>query len=1222
MLKQSRMRVAHTAFGCAGDAGRTLFLSDTEQAPHFWVGIGASAGGLEALRAFVRNVPRNLNATYIIAQHLSPHHRSMLPEILGRETDFEVLSVEDSVLPVADKVYITPQNQDIVVDGDKLRLTPPSQASGAPKPSVDRLLRSLASQKGNRAVGIILSGTGSDGSEGVRAVKEEGGVTIAQDDMSAKYPDMPRAAVESGCVDLIMSPEEIGAQFAVILEKRANLEPLKSSPVHLDSVSELIHLVHTQSRVNFHHYKAATLQRRIERRMAAVGVTDIEDYVAIARTTPSEVDALFRDFLISVTSFFRDPAEFEALREYVNSFARAKPRTEPIRVWVPAVATGEEVYSLAMMVAEALGGIDELAERRVQFFASDLDAAAIEIARKGFYPVSALDAIPSDYIDRFMDKVPTGYLVKKSIRERVVFSVHNVVQDPPFLNIDFISCRNLLIYFQPALQAQAISRFHYALVPNGLLFLGKSETTAANDGLFRAVDEQRHIYIQRPEAENRALTNRRPTGMAPTRGVKKDDMVDGQVARVAASRFDSMVAKFGPDGVLVDEDLKILKTYGNINPYIEITSGLANFKASSLFKEPFGQDIRTSVPIAVRKNETRQGVAHADSEDPSRKTRVLVYPLDSGPNEPLVVLILFSSWQENIVELTNVSTDDDTSELVKQIEELRNELTIAQSNLQQTSEELETSNEELQALNEELQSSNEELQSTNEELETSNEELQSSNEELSTVNEELQVNSGELRIVNESIRSILLNIGSPLIVVDNSLNILYVSKATEKLFDIDKSLDLPHLSMLTKRAGFPNLVDLTRAAIKNRKSNEIEVVADGTNAIVSIVPHTTERGNLDGAILLIHDNTKELIERNRQFELAGKMSGVGYWNMDLKENTVFWSDQIYRIHGVDPADYTPDFDTAIAYYHPEDLEMVQTQVNTAITQGGDFEFEARLLQEEGDERIVRSIGQANVDAKGKTTSVFGVFVDITEDRQSAQKLQTLLDDLSKSNQELNRFSYVCSHDMKEPVRLIEAMCELVLDKTIGIEDTERDEIIGRIGTNASRLSEIIDGLLAYSRIDEKIDETEVDLNQTVAQIQESLALNIEESGAQLTVGKLPMVSGAPIHFLQLLQNLVANAIKFSNAETPEIHISGKTLKDEVRLFVEDNGPGIPQAAREEIFAVFKRLQRRDEVEGTGLGLSICQRIVAQYHGSISVETSRKLDGAKFVISLPRRTGAP
>lgn len=1190
-----------------------------EAEPQFWVGIGASAGGLEALRAFVRSVPRNLNATYIIAQHLSPHHRSMLPEILGRETDFEVLSVEDSVIAEADKIYITPQNKDIQIDGQKLRLVSPGQDAGAPKPSVDRFFYSLATQKGDKAVGIILSGTGSDGARGVRDVRAAGGVTIAQDEMSAKYTGMPVAAVESGCIDLVMSPEEIGAQFATILDNRADLESLKSSPVHLDGVSELIHLVNNQTRVNFQHYKPATLQRRIERRMAAVGVTSIDDYVSIARTTPSEVDALFRDFLISVTSFFRDPGEFESLRRYIGQVVANKPKNEAIRVWVPAAATGEEVYTLAMMMADALGGTSALSERRIQFFATDIDTPAIDLARKGFYPDSALHEVPRHYIDAYMDKLPTGYVVKKALRERIVFSVHNVVQDPPFLNIDIVSCRNLLIYFQASLQSQAFARFHYALVPHGLLFLGKSETTAANETLFRPADNHRHIYFQRPGIPKSAIADLGGAPYSGRRGVKKQEMVDARDATTAAARFDSLVAAFGPDAMLVDEDLHILKIYGNVNPYIELASGEVSLRAGSLLKEPFGQDIRTSVPIVLRKGEARKSVAHEDPTNPENKVRISVYPLDSGPNERPLALALFNSWKEETLSIPAVEASGDIADLHKQNDDLRRELAIAQNNLQQTSEELETSNEELQALNEELQSSNEELQSTNEELETSNEELQSTNEELSTVNEELQVSGQELGMANQNISAILLNIGSPLIVVDMRLNIIHVSNATEELFNINANLALPHLSLLKKLPGFPDIIDLATKAIQSKRRSDTQVDADGVNAIVSIVPNMLETGDVDGAIILIHDNSSELRLRNSQMVLAGALSGVGYWNIDLVENTLFWSDQIYGIHGVTPDTYTPELSTAIAFYHPDDLPTVQEHVTKTIDTGAPFEFEARLVQRTGVERVVRSIGQATLGPSGQTVSIFGVFVDITEEKHRADKLEALLADLSKSNQELNRFSYVCSHDMKEPVRLIGAMCELILDKEIGLEGDERDDIIARIGTNASRLSDIIDSLLAYSRIDEKIDEHEVDLAATVEQIQESLALKIDETGAEITVGKMPIIWGAPVHFVQLLQNLIANAIKFSDADPIRVHVSSRDQAESIKLYVEDNGPGIPDDAREEVFTVFKRLKRRDEVEGTGLGLSICQRIVAQYGGSILVEKSSKLGGARFAITLPKQS---
>ncbi|MEM9204991.1 MAG: chemotaxis protein CheB, partial [Pseudomonadota bacterium] len=839
-----------------------------EKQSMFWVGIGASAGGLEALRALVRKLPSDLNATYIVAQHLSPHHRSMFPEIIGRETDFEVLSVSDSVRPKPNKIYITPQNKDIEIVGDQLKLMSPSQEAASPKPSVDRFFRSLAREKGNAAVAIVLSGTGSDGSRGVREVRAEGGIVIAQDDLTAKYSGMPVAAVESGAVDIVMSPEEIGAQFGMILERRRDLASLKDTPVHLDGVSELIHLVHNQARVNFRYYKAATLQRRIERRMAAIGVSEIEDYVSIARTSPKEVDALFRDFLISVTSFFRDPAEFDSLRTFIREIIDQKPDHEPIRVWVPGAATGEEVYSIAMLFADELGGIDQFSRRKVQLFATDIDRDGIEQARRAFYSEPLLDAIPANFVPEYFDKVPTGYVVKKAIRERVIYSVHDVTKDPPFLKIDLVACRNLLIYFQSSLQAQVLARLHYAMVNQGILFLGKSETTSAAENLFRAADQERHIFYKRA-VRNNLLSTEPSAFQTPTR--KSPEQAGTRSADVrelteANARFDSLVASIGPDGFLVGADLHLKRAYGNVNPYIEVGSGDLTLGISNLLKEPYGQDIRSAVPIVIRKKTTRRGIAHRDEEDPTKRTRVSVYPIDSGPDSDVLALAIIHSWHEDTEEGERDQTLE-SSDIVKQNDELRRELAIAQTNLQQTSEELETSNEELQALNEELQSSNEELQSTNEELETSNEELQSTNEELSTVNEELQVSSHELRLLNESLKSILLNIGSPLIVVDRNLNIVHISHASETLFQIDPQLELPHLSTIKRNVGFPDIAELANEAINKNIRVDRQVKTATMDAMVSVVPNVTEFQKVSGAIILVTDNTSELKKTRDELQL-------------------------------------------------------------------------------------------------------------------------------------------------------------------------------------------------------------------------------------------------------------------------------------------------------------------------------------------------------------------
>lgn len=1187
--------------------------------PEFWVGIAASAGGLEALRGLVRNLPPILPATYIVTQHMAPHHKSMLAEIIGRETDMPVLDATDGLRPESNAIYITPPNSNLILEHGKLRVIDPSPEPASPKPSADLFFTTLANEAGASAVGIVLSGTGSDGSDGIRAIRAAGGITIAQDELTAKYASMPVRALETGCVDLVMSPEEIGTQFSKIVAKPRDLDKLRASPVNMDSVSELIQLLHDHSGVNFRHYKSATFQRRIERRMVAVGASNLEDYVRVASKRAAEVDLLFRDLLISVTSFFRDSDEFAEVKGHIESIVESK-KDSHIRVWVAGSATGEEAYSMAMLFAEVMGGLQAYERTRIQIFATDIDDRAIEVARRGFYPETSLLEVPQHYLDEYFDAAPGGFTVKKSLREKVIFSVHNLAQDPPFLNLDMVSCRNLLIYFQATLQAHVFARFHYSLLPHGLLFLGKSESVAAAESLFRSSGQSKHIFFQRPtanrgEIRERVFTPRR-TQLNQGAAAPKYPPPEARELKLANAKFESLVQAMGPNAILVSRELQIVQAFGDVSAFIGVAAGPVDTTASSLLVEPFSQDVRIAVPSALRQSSVVQGMARSMPSKPGFRNRITAYPISEGLGaaEDSLALVVFTEWEEEPIAEQLSEAEEGSEASAQAIQQLSRELAIAQTNLQHTVQELETSNEELQALNEELQSSNEELQSTNEELETSNEELQSTNEELSTVNEELQVNSQQLNVVNQSLQSILDNVSIPMLVVDRQLNITHSSTASQDLFGVSPDLVLPHVTRCQLPEGYPDLPASISSAMERGARVDVDIEAPDLSARMTVVPHLSASGEMVGAIVLITDNTAELHERNRQLRVAARIAGLAYFTVDLESDDAQVTSEGFPNFGV-PDSYLDGSSSLIELFGSTDQVSVRDAFNQMVVDKEPMDIEAKIAPAGARESLVRIEASPGLNEDGEVVGVLGVVIDITDQRKQETELRATLEELSRSNEELNRFSYVCSHDMKEPVRMVEQLTSMLADEAGSEDSAHQEEIIERIGTNMARLRQIIDSLLAYSRIDARVAETNVDLDEVLTDIRETLSFAITDTGAEIIVDDLPEVQGARVHFVQLFQNLIGNSLKFNDQDQAVIRIGGSSADDELVLTVEDNGPGVPDESKERIFGLFDRLHRKDEFEGVGLGLSICHRIVNQYDGSITCSDS-ELGGAKFEIVLP------
>ncbi|MEM9432466.1 MAG: chemotaxis protein CheB [Pseudomonadota bacterium] len=833
--------------------------SDVKDKKTFMVGIGSSAGGLEAIRELVTNLPKDNDCVYVIVQHMSPQHKSLMATLIGNETELEVLDIQDGIVPEPNVIYVTPPRADVIFDQGKLCLVEPSLNVGKPKPSVDRFLNSLAANHGERSMAIILSGTGSDGAYGVQAIREVGGITIAQDDVSAKYDGMANAAIETGCIDLVLRPSQIGTHLKKILSSPGALEEFKDDHELATPITGILQIVLARTRVDFREYKQTTVQRRIERRMTALGIATAEEYMTHCRSNPPEVDALFKDLLISVTRFFRDRDEFKQLREPIETLIENR-KGQPLRIWVAGCATGEEVYSIAIMMAEAMGGISELVRSRTQIFATDIDRAALEAARRGQYSQGALFDVPTDLVSKYFVQQSDGVRVVEALRSVILFSDHNVCQDPPFLNMDLICCRNLLIYFGPKLQSRVLSRLHYAMKSRAYLFLGTAESTSGADQLFLPLSNSGHIFKKRvlqktvPYGVSALSTNwSQPRIEAPIKGREK---VAGDPTE--RKMFDALARSLGDNSVLVSSDQTFLRVYGDMSSYIDLSENTALHMQLGLLKSPLREEARSLVTLALKHDRRRVGVRHIADPDTRSVIRLECMPvIVPGLDEKLALLIINEWTREEFETIAGVPADTEgasSSEVDSHLRELDLELATTREALQQTIEELETSNEELQALNEELQSTNEELQATNEELETSNEELQSTNEELITVNEELQVNSSELTALNAELGSILGNIPIPLMVLDNALQISRASKTAMDMFEIPQPLMSPHLSQINVPAGFPRFLDICTQALQSGEAVKMDFSSAGSAYSLQCAPFSGASGQLIGTTIVLFKN--------------------------------------------------------------------------------------------------------------------------------------------------------------------------------------------------------------------------------------------------------------------------------------------------------------------------------------------------------------------------------
>ena len=764
------------------------------------VGIGSSAGGLEALQIMLSNLPEIENCSYVIAQHLSPTHKSMMVDLLARSTNIPVLEVKNGLKIKPKTIYMTPENTDIYVKNSKLYLKTIEQSFG-PKPSVNYFLSSLAQDYNKRSIGIILSGTGSDGAYGIRAVKAEGGITIAQAPATAKYDGMPLSAINTGKVDLVIPIDKLGPEIESIV---SSLDKNIELTLNDRFLQQIYRILFDEFGVDFSLYKRNTFVRRIERRIAALKLESIKEYLEILKSSKDEANMLYHDILIGVTAFFRDKDAYEQLLKQIRAIIAKKEQGEEIRFWSIGCSTGEEAYSIAILLSEILQ--DKIGKYKIKIFATDIDDEALKIARTGLYAETSLDGVDKNIIKKYFHIKKNQFEIKKELRELVIFSKHNIISDSPFLRLDLISCRNMLIYFSTSLQNKFFPIVHYALKDNGTLFLGKSESVGQHIDLFNLIDKSAKIF----KAQFTGI--KEPPKLYNYSSLFKDSTFDNEKGSKVKNEeefledviSDAVRSVVLEKAVVINSSNDIIYVKGDI-PYLKPREGKVSNNIFKQLDNDLGLDLRTALNKAY-KEKTVQYTPYRSIkvfEDIIRYVRVIITPIEDEKSDDWLYILFFQSEESQNFRGHLVASGDEN----EVIQKLTLELDSTKSHLQNVIEELETSYEEMQSLNEELQSSNEELQSSNEELETTNEELQSTNEELQTAYSELRVlyedkdkraqeleklteklsdKTEEYRKQKELTEGILHTAPIAITMVDVNGNITFANNYASELFDIPK----------------------------------------------------------------------------------------------------------------------------------------------------------------------------------------------------------------------------------------------------------------------------------------------------------------------------------------------------------------------------------------------------------------------------------------------------
>jgi len=1192
----------------------------------YFVAIGASAGGLEAINEFFDNVPSDTGFSFIVIQHLSPDYKSLMAELLSKHTTMQVIEAGEDMPLKPNCIYLIPTKKILTLKGGKLQLEEKVR-NNHPNTTIDIFFESLAKDKKEKAVGIILSGTGSDGSRGIAAIKACGGTVIVQDPTTAEFDGMPNSAITTGLADLITAPGVMPDEMLHFLKEA----PMIGAFTQLNNqeeaiITDTLDLIYRITQHDFTHYKRPTLHRLLAKRMAEKGIPTLADYYNFLADHPEEVKALCKEFLINVTRFFRDEDAFEVIRtQVIPSLFAAKVSGDTIKVWVVAASTGEEAYTLSMLFEEYIESTKRF-DISVKIFATDVDQHAIDIASKGVYTAEALKAVSSERVKKFFVKEGNTYKVSPALRKTVVFARHDITKDPPFSRIDLLTCRNMLIYMNTLLQRSILQRFHFALNEDGYLFLGSSENIGILNDVMKDVDKKWKIY----RCISKTKTGEYDTFLNPVD--KANSHLPSPKAKNALSHLseifkETLLDEYPYAGILIDKDFEVKQAIGAFKNFMSFPEGSFNFNLLKLVPSDLAVALSTCIRRAIKDNDKIvQKKVKVDTGKKERSINIVVKPYLTQKNylQPFLFIVLSENEQE--AKPSAKTFDPSKKEFIAQrIEELENELKDTKENLQAVIEEVESANEELQSSNEEIISSNEELQSTNEEL-------QSLNEELHTVNAEHQQKIKELMELNDDLNNYFNNSEVGQILIDENLMVRKFTpfaKRQVNLIDGDIGRSITDLSMNFRSENF---IGKIRNVMKTGQRHQEEISMSGGNTfLMRIAPFLRQDKAISGVVV----NFVDISQVNTLNSILAAILDSSTSGILAKKAIRNKNNEIVDF------EYISVNRAAELMLHMKPYSLVGKRLKKSFPELGTEHFHKYVEVVEKDESRQFEVYFAklkkwfDIVCVKMMDGLVTTFTDITERKNAAdllasgyEELKVTTSQLERSNMDLLQFASVASHDLKEPLRKIQAFGNILKEKVkVKLDDSEY-KYIDKMINSSNRMQNLVDDILTLSRLSNtEIPFVETDLNDIVHKITDDLEITINEKNAIIETSNLPVIKAVPGQMHQLFQNLIANGLKFNAGKRPLIKVKLVPLSDKLAqqldisskkflcIEVEDDGIGFEQKYAEKIFGIFQRLDG-NTYQGSGIGLAICKKIMDNHNGYIIAQSSPG-EGATFSLIFPR-----